>query len=61
MNAPVIWGDYNTTSVYLLDHSANIHMQDDYGNSPLKIADIWNSKRPDDIYHLVHEWIQAKG
>ena len=56
-----VWQGHYTTSVYLLDHSANIHVQDDYGNSPLKIVDTWNSKRPDDIYHLVHKWIQAKG
>ena len=56
-----IWQGHYTTSVYLLDHGANIRVQDDYGNSPLKIVDTWNSKRPDDIYHLVHKWIQAKG
>ncbi len=56
-----VWQGHYTTSVYLLDHGANIHVQDDYGNSPLKIVDTWNSKRPDDIYHLVHKWIQAKG
>ena len=56
-----IWQGHYTTSIYLLDHGANIHVQDDYGNSPLKIVDTWNSKRPDEIYHLVHKWIQAKG
>ena len=56
-----VWQGHYTTSVYLLDHGANIHVQDDYGNSPLEIVDTWNSKRPDDIYHLVHKWIQAKG
>ena len=56
-----LWQGHYTTSVYLLDHGANIHVHDDYGNSSLKIVDTWNSKKPDEIYHLVHKWIQAKG
>ena len=51
-----VWHGHFTTSVFLLDHGADIHVQDKYGNSPLKMVDIWQAKRPNDMYRLVHEW-----
>lgn len=51
-----VWADHYTTAVFLLDHGANVHVQDDYGNSPIKTVDTWNSRAPSEIYRLIHEW-----
>tara|TARA_B110000037_G_scaffold214964_1_gene271667 strand:+ start:501 stop:1229 length:729 start_codon:yes stop_codon:yes gene_type:complete len=53
-----VWGGHYTTSVFLLDHGANIHVEDDYGNTPLKMVETWHSRNPDEVHRLIHEWIK---
>ena len=53
-----VWGGHYTTSVFLLDHGANIHVEDDYGNTPLKMVETWHSRNPDELHRLIHEWIR---
>lgn len=53
-----VWGGHYTTSVFLLDHGANVHVEDEYGNSPVKTVDTWNSRNPSELHRLIHEWIK---
>ena len=53
-----VWGGHYTTSVFLLDHGANIYVEDDYGNSPLQMVETWHSRNPDELHRLIHEWIR---
>ena len=53
-----VWGGHYTTSVFLLDHGANIYVEDDYGNSPLQMVETWHSKNSDDLHRLIHDWIR---
>ena len=53
-----VWGGQYTTSVFLLDHGADIYVKDDYGNSPLQMVDTWHSRNPDELHRLIHEWIK---
>ena len=52
-----VWGGHYTTSVFLLDHGANVHVEDEYGNSPLKTVETWNSRNPSELHRLIHEWV----
>ena len=56
-----VWGGHYTTSVFLLDHGANVHVEDEYGNSPVKTVDTWNSRNPSELHRLIHEWIKRSG
>ena len=53
-----VWGGHYTTSVFLLDHGANVNVEDDYGNSPIKTVDTWNARKPSELHRLIHEWIK---
>ena len=53
-----VWGGHYTTSVFLLDHGANIHVEDDYGNTPLKMVETWQSRNSDELHRLILEWIK---
>jgi len=53
-----VWGGHYTTSVFLLDHGANVHVEDEYGNSPIKTVDTWNSRNPSELHRLIHEWVK---
>jgi hypothetical protein len=44
--------------VFLLDHGASIDVEDDYGNTPLKVVETWHSRKPDELHRLIHEWIK---
>jgi len=53
-----VWGNHYTTTVFLLDHGANVHVEDEYGNSPVKTVDTWKSRNPSELHRLIHEWIK---
>ena len=55
-----VWGNHYTTTVFLLDHGANVHVEDQYGNTPLKTVDTWNSRQPNELHRLIHEWVGQK-
>ena len=52
-----VWGGHYTTSVFLLDHGANVHVEDEYGNSPVKTVDTWSARNSTELHRLIHEWI----
>lgn len=54
-----VWGGHYTTTVFLLDSGANIHVIDEYGNTPLKVVDTWRTGIPDELHRLIHEWAKA--
>ena len=56
-----VWGGHYTTTGFLLDHGANVHIEDAYGNSPLKTVETWNSRNPSELYRLIHEWVKKSG
>lgn len=53
-----VWGGHYTTSVFLLDHGANIYVEDEYGNTPLQMVETWHSRNPDELHRLIHEWVR---
>jgi len=56
-----VWSGHYTTTVFLLDHGANVHIEDEYGNSPLKTVETWNSRNPSELHRLIHEWVKKSG
>jgi uncharacterized protein len=53
-----VWEGHYTTSVFLLDHGANIHVEDEYGTTPLKTVETWHSRNLDELHRLIHGWIK---
>lgn len=52
-----IWENHYTTSVFLLDHGADVRVQDKFGETPLSTVDTWNNQLFTELKRLVHEWL----
>lgn len=55
-----VWEGHFTTSVFLLDQGADVLVEDQYGNTPLKTVETWYSRQPNELYRLIHEWVEAR-
>ena len=56
-----VWAGHFTTSVFLLDHGADVLVEDQYGNTPRKTVETWYSRQPNELYRLIREWVETKG
>lgn len=52
-----IWENHYTTSVFLLDHGANVRAEDKFGETPRSTVDTWNNQTFTELRRLVHEWL----
>ena len=55
-----VWEGHVTTSVFLLDHGADVLVEDQYGNTPLKSVETWYSRQPNDLHRSIHEWVETR-
>lgn len=52
-----IWEGHLTTATFLLDHGADVRVEDDYGNTPLKTVDTWSANSSNELKTLVRQWL----